>query len=93
MFLFLAEENLKEQVDKSFNLPPIYETIVSRAQLAAVSFSDTIFNTEGILLQLNERNQYLFMVVFKGLSPLHESCISNTFLVPCLVIMEMISNG
>ena len=86
MFRFLAEENLKEQVDKSFNLPPIYETIVSRAQLAAVSFTDTIFNMEGVLLQLNERNQY-FMVVFKGLSPLHESFISNTFLVLCPVIM------
>lgn len=41
LFLFLAEENLKEQVDKSFNLPPTYETLVSRAQLAAVSFSDS----------------------------------------------------
>ena len=79
MFLFLAEENLKEQVDKSFNLPPTYETLVSRAQLAAVSFSDTIFNMQGILLELNERNQYLFVVVFKSLNPLHESLISNSF--------------
>ena len=36
-FLFLAEANLKEQVEKSFNLPPTYETVVSRAQLATVS--------------------------------------------------------
>jgi len=40
LFLFIAEENLKEQVDKSFNLPPTYETLVSRAQLASVSCSD-----------------------------------------------------
>ncbi|KAL9950515.1 hypothetical protein ACROYT_G043024 [Oculina patagonica] len=30
-----SEENLKEQVEKSFNLPPTYETLVSRAQLAS----------------------------------------------------------
>lgn len=35
--MFLAEANLKEQVEKSFNLPPTYETVVSRAQLATVS--------------------------------------------------------
>ena len=34
---FLTEANLKEQVDKSLNLPPTYETLVSRAQLASVS--------------------------------------------------------
>ena len=39
LFLFIAEANLKEQVDKSFNLPPTYETLVSRAQLASVSSS------------------------------------------------------
>ena len=35
--MFLPEANLKEQVEKSFNLPPTYETVVSRAQLATVS--------------------------------------------------------
>lgn len=35
---FFSEANLKEQVETSFNLPPTYETLVSRAQLASVSF-------------------------------------------------------
>lgn len=30
-----SEANLKEQVEKSLNLPPTYETVVSRAQLAS----------------------------------------------------------
>ena len=33
----VSETNLKEQVEKSLNLPPTYETLVSRAQLASVS--------------------------------------------------------
>lgn len=33
---FFVEANLKEQVEKSLNLPPTYETLVSRAQLASV---------------------------------------------------------
>ena len=36
IWLFFVEANLKEQVEKSLNLPPTYETLVSRAQLASV---------------------------------------------------------
>lgn len=32
-----VETSLREQVEKSFHLPPTYETLVSRAQLASVS--------------------------------------------------------
>lgn len=34
-----SEANLKEQVEKSLNLPPTYETLVSRAQLASEFYS------------------------------------------------------
>ena len=35
---FFAEDDLKEQVEGSQNMPDTYETVVARAQLALVSF-------------------------------------------------------
>lgn len=37
--VFLTEASLKEEVEKSLKMKPQYETLVSRAKLAAVSYS------------------------------------------------------